>query len=669
MYRVTVKTNGKEYLLHEPRDTDGEIQLLEPVVTLEMGTNGTFKFKIVAAHPNKDKILSLKSEVSVYDNDELIFCGRPIGDESNFWLVGEVTCEGDLAYLIDSIQRPFTFTGSTPEFIQKVIQVHNSQVDPEKQFKVGNTTVADSSPDVVRKNEKCENTLKTLRAQLVERNGGYLRVRHVENERYLEYISDYGGINSQVIRFGENLSDMTCAVKPTSIITALIPRGAEIETENTESDTKQYVDIISVNGGKDYIYNQDAVNTYGWIWGTQDFDDVTEPEALLAKAQAYLQEGTVLPETLELTAVDLGLIDVDVSKLKLGYWTQVESAPHGISKRFLLSKKEIHLDDPGKDKIVLGKTRPKFTASTNKDQAAISDRIDRVAASTSLEINRKVENATQLITGGTGGYVVIDVQDPVTGEKMHPWRILIMDTPDKDTARHVIQLNQNGIGFSTTGIAGPYTNAWTIDGNFVADFITTGTMLADRIRGGAMELGGTGLGKNGVFVVKDINNKEIVRIDVNGLQVKYASGLQELIGLIADGKKIQLGDFLVQLLYGRQILQSIDECTGMSGEPNEAGQLYFWAGYHSDDEYGIMVNTDLSTFTQDLWMKRWLDEWFDSAERNYPCNVKLNRNIFADWAVGKMIVELYQMHNWLISQMTDIISDIDRRISDLEDAL
>lgn len=533
MYQVRVKTDGKEYLLHEPRDNEGEYQLIAPKLELEMGKSGSFTFQISPFHPNKDVILPLKSEVSVYDDGELIFRGRPVGNELDFRNLGRVACEGDLAYLIDSIQRPYSITGSGAEFLRKALEVHNSHVPEEKQFKVGNITVADTSPDTLRENDECENTLRTLRSQLVDKNGGYLVVRHVGNDRYLDYVSDYGGINSQVIRFGENMVDFTCTVKPTSIITALIPRGAEIESEDTESDVKRYVDITSVNGGKDYIFDKGAVQAYGWIWGAQTFDDAADPEALLAKARAYLQESIALPETIELTAVDLGLIDADVQKLKLGYWTNVISVPHGINKRFLLSKKTMHLDNPGKDQIVLGKVRKKFTESTNQDQIAISNRIDRVAASTSREINRKVENATQLITGGTGGYVVIDVEDPFTGKKTHPWRLLIMDTPDKDTAKNVIQVNKNGIGFSRTGINGPYTNAWTIDGNFVADFITAGTMLAERIRGGILELGGAGLGRDGSVVVKDANGKLIGSLDKTGIHI--------MLGEITGGT-INIGD-------------------------------------------------------------------------------------------------------------------------------
>ena len=518
MYRVTVITNGVEYPLHEPRDSDGVLQLIDPIVTLEMGKNGSFTFRISPLHPYKDQILALKSEIYVFSDDELIFCGRHIGNELDFHNIGKVTCEGEMAYLLDSMQRPYNFTGSGADFFRQVLEAHNSQVEERKRFEVGNVTVSDNAPEIQRIKTECVDTLETLKTQLVGINGGYLMIRRSGGKKYLDYVNDYGGINSQVIRFGENLLDLTRHVKPTGIITALIPYGAKLESDNTEEEEKA-LDITSVNGGEDYIFNQAAVDTYGWIWGTQTWDDITDPTVLLAKGNAYLEESIALPETLDLTALDLGIVDVDIQKLKLGYWTQAESTPHKISKRFMLSKKIIHLDNPGKDEVILGQTLTTFTGAANKDKLEISNRINRVAESTSREINRKVENATQLITGGKGGYVVLDVEDPDTGKRDLPWRILIMDTPDKETATSVIQFNKNGIGFSTTGINGPYSNAWTIDGNLVADFITSGTMLADRIRGGMLEVGGTGLGKDGSITVKNASGAIIGTWDKTGLHV------------------------------------------------------------------------------------------------------------------------------------------------------
>ena len=95
-----------------------------------------------------------------------------------------------------------------------------------------------------------------------------------------------------------------------------------------------------------------------------------------------------------------------------------------------------------------------------------------------------IARATEVIRGGSGGYVVIR-PDEKTG---YPDEILIMDQPDKDTAQNVIRMNKNGIGFSLgKGYNGPFESAWTIDGKFNADFITAGTVDADLVKTGILK--------------------------------------------------------------------------------------------------------------------------------------------------------------------------------------
>lgn len=96
-------------------------------------------------------------------------------------------------------------------------------------------------------------------------------------------------------------------------------------------------------------------------------------------------------------------------------------------------------------------------------------------------MDEAIENATDLLTGGTGGYVVIGRN--AAGQ---PNEIFIMDQPDTTQAVSVIRLNKNGIGFSIQGINGPYTNAWTIDGHLVADFMDTGILSATIIKAGVL---------------------------------------------------------------------------------------------------------------------------------------------------------------------------------------
>lgn len=516
MFRVYVKYKNVEYPLYEP--LDNSMRILEPVLTEGMGSAGSFVFLISLGHPNYDKIKPCKSEIILYQDDEVLFCGRLYHPEQDFNNIVTVTCEGDLTYLLDSIQRPFAFSGNMESYISKLLEVHNSQVEPDKQVEIGNVIVG-ADVTVERTLTEFTATLTVMR-QMMDDYGGYYRFRRAGGKRYLDYVWDYGGINDQIIRFGENLLDLTKHVDASQIITCLIPQGGTVEYQDElgEKQTKP-VDITSVNDGKDYIEDTAAIEKYGRIWGVQGFQDVTDPQKLLEKAKAYLEEAAALPETVEISAVDLSLINANVTAFRVGYWTDVSSAPHRIERKFLLSKREINLLDPTQGSITLGRPPDTLTGNANRTQAAISHRVDQIAKDMYDEMARKVENATNLITGGLGGYVVLDNVDPVTGEKIHPWRILIMNTPDKATAKNVIQINQNGIGFSTTGINGPYRNAWTIDGNLVADFITTGTLLADRVRGGTLEVGGSGLGRDGRIVVKDASDNQIGYWDNTGLHI------------------------------------------------------------------------------------------------------------------------------------------------------
>lgn len=518
MFKVYIDDHVEKYPLYEP--LDDTLTILNPVLEQEIGMAGSFKFNLPGNHPYANKIGLSKAEIIVYRNENEEFHGRILKPADSMDKTISVTCEGDLTYLLDSLQRPYKFTGSIDEFINQILRVHNSQVDDFKKIYPGIITVVNAEGSTDYSNDTHSKSLDLLFSKLINVYGGYFRIRNEGGKKYLDYVMDYGPVNSQVIRFGENLIDLNRYMDASSIITCLIPIGADLEyTDELGQKQVKTVDITSVNNGLDYIQSDEAITIHGKIWDSQKWKEVKDPEVLLMKAKAYLKEVSALPTAMEVNAIDLSLIEEDIQEFRLGCWTEVSSEPHGIEKQFLLTKRVINLLDPTAGSIFLGNTQKSFVEMTVKDQKDTMEKIKGVAESGSLEINRKVDNATSLITGGLGGYVVLDVYDPITGDKMHPWRILIMDSPDKNISKSVIQINKNGIGFSTTGINGPYRNAWTIDGNLVADFITTGTMLADRIRGGMLEVGGQGLGKDGTITVKNAAGTTIGTWDKTGLHV------------------------------------------------------------------------------------------------------------------------------------------------------
>lgn len=519
MYKINNVIDGRTYCLHDQRDRN--LRVIEPRLTLTLNKTGALTFRIPSSHMYSNTLKKMKSSIQVMEDGILIYEGRVLSDESDFHNTKDVVCEGSLAYLIDSAQRPFSLSGNIHDFLAQMVENHNGQVEERKQFVLGRVNVADENNELKRESTKIDNTWNTLKAQLIDVHGGYIWVEYRDGKKYLNYTYDYGGKNEQQIRFGVNLLDLTKYQDATNVVTCMIPYGGDVEYQDELGETQTgTVDITSVNDGKDYITAEQAVlDEYGKIWGTFQWPDITDPARLLEKAKEYLKEVSGIPDTLKVSAVDLNYTGVDIRRFRVGYYTTAISKPHGVSKDLLLAQLDMYLDDPAKGSISLGTTVSSFTGATVNKQVSISKAVQESEAKTYEELARKIANATNLITGGLGGYVVLDSQDPVTGKKMHPWRILVMNTPDKETATNIIQINQNGIGFSTSGINGPYRNAWTIDGNLLADFITAGQMLADRIRGGILEVGGYGLAKDGKIVVKNANGNEIGSWDNTGLHV------------------------------------------------------------------------------------------------------------------------------------------------------
>ncbi|PQG95731.1 phage tail spike protein [Enterococcus faecium] len=139
------------------------------------------------------------------------------------------------------------------------------------------------------------------------------------------------------------------------------------------------------------------------------------------------------------------------------------------------------------DKLVVGNVKTNFLENTeNNVSNLINDAIDQLKNGGEISdlINDIVDHQTDMITGQNGGYVLLDPKEA-------PSRILIMDTPDKNTARNVLQINNAGIGFSKTGINGTYDTAWTLDGGFNASFITAGEIVGITIRGTTLISDGT----------------------------------------------------------------------------------------------------------------------------------------------------------------------------------
>lgn len=331
---------------------DSKLKIISPKLTTELNKTGTFDFTIPEQNPNYDKIKKLKNIITIFQDGEEIWRGRVINDELDFYNRKKVECEGELSFLLDTIQRPYSFQGTPQDLFTKFIQNHNAAVEDSKKFVIRNITVSDPNDYTNREDSNYTNSWDSINDKLINTYGGYIETGQLENgERYIDYIKEYNSINPQTIEFGKNLLDITQYAKGEDIKTAIIPLG------------KDGLTISSVNNGKDFIYNEIAVSLFGWIYGTVEYSDVSIANNLLNKAKEYLE--TVINEslTIELSAVDLHYLNCDISKFKKGDMVRVISIPHKIDKYFQVSKLSISLDNPKSSKITLGQT---FTTLTQK---------------------------------------------------------------------------------------------------------------------------------------------------------------------------------------------------------------------------------------------------------------------------------------------------------------
>lgn len=362
-------------LLHDPRLQ--EYQLVSPSLSLEVNKTGSFTFTQYPNHPESGRIQKLKSLIEVKKDGAVLFRGRPLSSKEGFYKQQDYTCEGELAFLLDSRVRPFEMAGGVTELFTYLINQHNEQVDEYKRFKVGTVTVNDPNDYINRSNITYETTWDILNTRLLNTLGGYLCVRHEEDGVYLDYLADFPYMSTQRITFGENLLDYARTRDGSEIATALIPLGARL-TDADGKQTEERLTISDVNDEKDYVYDEAAVKQYGWIFSTQTWDDVNQAGNLKQKALETLQEMVKTVDTIEMTAADLSQMDQSFDDFRMGQYVFVDSLPHGMDgEKFLVTKITLNLSDPSQNKLTFGRVKSSFTEETNKDHQTIGELVNR----------------------------------------------------------------------------------------------------------------------------------------------------------------------------------------------------------------------------------------------------------------------------------------------------
>jgi hypothetical protein len=345
-------------------------------VVREADKSGSFTFSLYPDHPYYDRFVLLRTEVVVTKARRIVFRGRVIDEAVDFWNVKTLTCEGELGYLQDSVIRPYNFSGTPEELFRQMVAAHNAQVDEFKRFKVGICTVVDANDYIARSSTAYEPTLTSITTHLLEStSGGHLYITHGDNGTdpvpTIHYLADFTETASQPIEFGENLLDLAKSLKAENIATAIIPLGATVDDGKDDTEDPKLT-IASVNDGLDYVYSKQGVELYGWIFRAVEYQDVNSPSALKRLAQRDLTASIEEALTLELSAVDLHMVDRSIESFEACQYVRVRSLPHGIDRLLLCNKQTLNLLNPESDAVVLGHTASRFTDQAARNAASVA---------------------------------------------------------------------------------------------------------------------------------------------------------------------------------------------------------------------------------------------------------------------------------------------------------
>lgn len=397
-----VQVYADERVVYDTRLPDTALLGLEVAVLVNKA--GTAEITMPPDHPAYDYFTEYKTVVTIYRDGVLLFRGRALYATDDFYRRRTIVCEGERAFLLDGIMRPYLYQDGPAAIFEDVIGLYNAQVEEYKQFVVGTVTVTDPNNYVRLESGKAEQIADTI-DKLVERVGGYIVFgTNAEGKRTINWYDTLDYRSWQVIEFGSNLLDFSRTGANTDMATVIIPYGAQVEVLNEETGetTQQRVDITSVNEGLDFIQDYDAVHLRGVIARPVYWDDVTEPANLLAKAQQYLASSKLLITSLELSAVDLSVLDKSIDSFRVGDRVQVRSKPHGVDDLFTLMERDYDLLDPGKDKVVLGKDLASLTgadAAGDKKSANELNKVEHnIRAEYQLNVAAAIESATATLT-------------------------------------------------------------------------------------------------------------------------------------------------------------------------------------------------------------------------------------------------------------------------------
>lgn len=286
-----------------------------------------------------------------------------------------------------------------------------------------------------------------------------------------------------VIEYGKNLTDLQHDSDNSDVFTDLLP-FAIVTSENGEETVVTLPEVLLPIAATELTQRKTRIRDFTDSFG--EGEEITE-DALRAKANDYLKRNPLGVTNPTITIAfeplwkqpDYAAV---LERVSLCDTVLIRHSLLGISVKAKVIQTVYDCLGEKYVSITLGSAKANLLNSVSDAQEAAdaaAQKVDRFP----VLMNSAIKNATGLITGQSGGYVVIHT-DSDSGK---PYELLILDAPSIEAAVNVWRWNVGGLGFSHNGYNGPYETAITSDGQIVADFITSGTLVANIIKAGVIQ--------------------------------------------------------------------------------------------------------------------------------------------------------------------------------------
>ena len=390
----------------------------------------SFTFTMLPDNPGFSLINEFTTHVTAWNTNKerFDFNGRVLYAETTMDESGKitktVTCESIFGYLCDSIQtyvdpQNWTVAG----LLQHLIDCHNSQVEEYKRFKVGNITQTETNDNIYIGIQR-ENTWEAIKTKLIDQIGGEIQCRVEDDGIYIDYLERIGEVKTTEIALSVNMKSITREQDPTSYVTRLIPLGCKLTDENGE-ETEQRLDITSVNDGKNYIDDANAVALYGVHAKVVEWDDITNPTYLLLRGRQWMNENNRVNVKYTVTALDLSLLGLVVDDFGIGNTHPVKNGLIGVDDTARIIKVSIDVCEEVKSSFEVG-DNIKSLSDIQRDQAEALNaakqnfqNLQTTVTNQQLTVDQKIQAKADEITSAYTQDIILaatELQETFTSE-------------------------------------------------------------------------------------------------------------------------------------------------------------------------------------------------------------------------------------------------------------